>query len=263
MVLLTRQIDSWRENLLKHDIHIEYFDPYALYIFQGTVHLAENTLALHDNPLWYRSLSRLFALFAYTNAIQEDIWHMELDVMVYGPFDILEEPKQTSFVQATNVETIASIGYIKYAEALNLTASLGDYIRANERRGFFNEMEILSQMQRDGLISTLPYLPSHIGDPQVTANKYLFDPASYGQYIGGTPHNGGKPGWVEDRHHIGRAIINKEIVVEFDIMKRPLVRTPSGKSFPLFNLHIHNKRTEEYYSLYKWSPSCTPIKADS
>lgn len=242
IVILTPQVKEWKEALLRHNIwstDAEYFNPESLVDYKQLQSLAFQALGHEKNPLWHTSLSRLAALLAYANAIQEDIWHIEMDVMVYAPFEVLSKPSQTSFVRATDKEVIASVGFIKHDTAQELLRLITQNVLNRRGQGFFNEMEVLSDLQHNGIINTLPYLPSH-------SSRYLCDPASYGQYLGGTPHNNATPGWVEARHHIGNAIIRGEISVERNEAGYPIVKLPDGKIYPLFNLHVHNKKTHEY-----------------
>jgi hypothetical protein len=76
----------------------------------------------------------------------------------------------------------------------------------------------------------------------------VFDAASYGQWIDGTPKTAGVP-FASDHHVVGRALLAGEIEVGWDAQRRaPWVRAIAGPGLPatpavaLANLHIHSKR---------------------
>lgn len=86
----------------------------------------------------------------------------------------------------------------------------------------------------------LPCLP--FGEQSKNFDKFnmLFDPTSYGQYLGGT-NNGHNIGYFSIEHYVGREISNKNIEVVLRD-KRPYVKY-SNIEIPLFNLHIQNKKS--------------------
>jgi len=84
----------------------------------------------------------------------------------------------------------------------------------------------------------LPCVPSGEYSQNFEALQAVFDPTSYGQYLGGT-NNGHPEGYCEYRHFVGKDIIDKKIEVKFD--KAPYVLF-DNKQIPIFNLHVHNKK---------------------
>jgi len=77
----------------------------------------------------------------------------------------------------------------------------------------------------------------------------LFDPASYGQLVGGTQSEG--PGAKPQDHYIGRWLIaNPQYSViwkEENRLKIPYLNYGSG--IKINNLHIHSKNLHKYMSL--------------
>jgi len=66
----------------------------------------------------------------------------------------------------------------------------------------------------------------------------LFDPGSYGQFLGGT-NNGHGPGFTDSEHFIGDHINQGKIKkVEF------VDGCPFVDGIKLFNLHVHSKNLE-------------------
>ena len=104
---------------------------------------------------------------------------------------------------------------------------------------------------------------------------HIFDPGSYGQFVGGT-HRSSNPGFTDGSHIVGQAIrmsngVSPECSVEMrcktrantssatpesyhpfknaSCMTAPHVRCKQSQPWvPLFNLHVHNKKTEMYSS---------------
>ena len=81
----------------------------------------------------------------------------------------------------------------------------------------------------------------------------LFDPSSYGQFLGGTHANGGNDaGKVHpDSTHriVDEFIVSNAIRVVFDLSRNqyPVVYDKaSGQQYRLNNLHIHSKQLEKF-----------------
>ena len=74
-------------------------------------------------------------------------------------------------------------------------------------------------------------------------HHYIFDPGSYGQYLGGT-NNGHGSGFIDQKHMIGSAMLAEEINAEFN--DRPYVIRMDGERFQIFNLHVHSKNLERF-----------------
>ena len=108
-----------------------------------------------------------------------------------------------------------------------------------------HEMSILKLFTREeeNNINYFPTLPS---DRQEYG--MIFDPASYGQWLGGTNHKhcgvGHPPGYIEPDHYIGQAINKGDISITMEdglpYVKNNLSISAHNK-FPLANLHIHTK----------------------
>lgn len=80
---------------------------------------------------------------------------------------------------------------------------------------------------------------------------YLFDPAFWGQYVGGTPHGDG-PGFSAAHHWIGHDLCAGRYSIAWEIdelgRKVPFVTAhedPNAK-WPIFNLHIHSKKITDF-----------------
>lgn len=83
----------------------------------------------------------------------------------------------------------------------------------------------------------LPCLPFGPFSENFQKLQYVFDPTSYGMYIGGS-NNSHPPKFIDSNHYVGAALQAGLIEIKFD--KVPVILY-NEKEIPLFNLHIHNK----------------------
>lgn len=100
-----------------------------------------------------------------------------------------------------------------------------------------------------------PKLLDHV--PTENLSRYLgelgclFDAASWGQYVGGTPHGEG-PGFCASHHWIGNDLHHHRYAIAWDMDRRgrrvPFItsREAPGVRWPLFNLHVHSKRIADF-----------------
>jgi hypothetical protein len=101
-----------------------------------------------------------------------------------------------------------------------------------------SEMSLLHVAHVNNMFCPLPTIPNFHED-----HHYIFDPGSYGQYLGGT-NNGHGSGFIDQKHMIGSAMLAEEINAEFT--DRPYVIRMDGERFPIFNLHVHSKNLERF-----------------
>ena len=113
-----------------------------------------------------------------------------------------------------------------------------DYLQ-NIKSKELNEMKLLHLIyeKNKNLFNLLNIKPGR--------SKYIFDPASYGQYLTGTKDKFTKK-FIDERHLVGKEISSKKIFPYFH-KKKPFVKT-SGKNYELINLHIHSKKLNKYKS---------------
>jgi len=177
---------------------------------------------------------------------------MEYDNVVYGNPNFLDKlPKGIYFSQVG--PGIGSAGFMcsndldatkKFRdELINLLKEGQDFLAKKIRTHHLYEMEMI-----DYLISQhreFKYLPLFPSDDLYRECGYVFDGASYGQFLGGT--NQGHPsGHYELHHHVGNRMAKGEIKVEYKDFT-PTV-TDKGIKATIFNLHIHNKSVIEAFT---------------
>jgi hypothetical protein len=114
-----------------------------------------------------------------------------------------------------------------------------------------NEMFLMRQYGLDfsWRLQNLPTMPFGEFSENINLFNSLFDPASYGQFVGGTRSEG--PGAKPQDHYIGRWLTEKpEHTISW--------REENGRRIPYLNyrngvkinnLHIHSKNLHKYMSV--------------
>lgn len=203
---------------------------------------------------------RLFLLAAYLKSRnQKDVWHIENDNLIYGSFEEISQhlnrnrvtccymgPKYTVWNLVFTPEPRLLYEAMRwYVERL---AEGNDHLCKSLGIDMVHEMTVMSQY---GNLSFLPSLPN-----EGTIEGYYFDPASYGQYIGGT-NNGHPPGFRDTvNHDIGRSFGTLWSDAYFDGKAAFVVGQDNAamrhiRPYPLFNLHVHNKFKMKELSTYE------------
>jgi hypothetical protein len=108
-----------------------------------------------------------------------------------------------------------------------------------------HEMRMMSLLRTEsGLAASLP---TTVASARETGSAYIFDPASYGQYVDGVPAEPGVA-YAGDHHRVGRELLSGNYRLRWDAQQRiPLVASSGdGSECPLATLHIHSKRLERW-----------------
>ncbi len=199
------------------------------------------------NPLWQASIFRIFLIRDAIKFLDiSSCYHFDSDVLLF--MDSSEfEPTISDFdglyITPCNkneyVFGFSRFGSLAKTEAIcKILYKLifNPFLRYFYYVDMPNEMQLLAGIakRKPELIKTLNIIPSK------EAN-FLFDPSSYGQYLGGT-HAGHQPGFTQKSHIIGEQIINENIT-PLMIEDKPYVLR-DGEKYPLINLHIHSKKTK-------------------
>lgn len=250
-------IDKEANIYFSSDFHSNYTEVTHLPISEITSELTNEVKAINIykntnyelNPLWSTSLLRIFYLLDMSKALEINSFiHFDLDVLIYKPFEDLQKYMVKNTLNITPLNKDELIFGYSYSDGLSnyskITHALFDNIEAEALSSNqpLNEMKMLAKVysQNPELFNLLPSLPN-------SDQGYLFDPASYGQYIGGLD---GKPRtifskpWAGSHHYVGNAILKKEITVKFK-HRKPLA-VQGKKSFELANLHIHSKNLRKF-----------------
>lgn len=216
----------------------------------------KNTI-FENNPLWITSLVRIFYLYELKKLLNlKQVVHFDNDVLIYKPFDEIENYFSTTklnITQANDKKLIFGYSYFENDEVLKNICDLiiekykygiDNNWRFNSKKPF-NEMQMLGYIENNHkfLFHILPSLPYQAYN---NSHKMIFDPAGYGQFLDGTDNNKKKffqKGYFSLNDFIGAEIIAKRISIYFN--KSPVVGW-EGKKFKLVNLHVHSKRLHKF-----------------
>ena len=205
----------------------------------------------YKDPFWLLTLMRLYVVYYYVkeNNISEFV-HMEYDNITYNSCDHLQKlPPGIYFTQVG--PQCGSAGFMfcnslkhfeKFISRLNNLLSQGQ-----NRVKQFTSYDHISEMIMIDLIHThsndINYLPLLPSDEYYDILNYVYDGASYGQFLGGT-NNGHSKGWYGSHHYVGQQIQQKNITkINIPEDSRPLQPVLDYKHHTanIFNLHMHNK----------------------
>jgi len=208
--------------------------------------------------MWQGSCYRLFYIERLMKVLGlKDVLHFDNDVLLYdNPERIIDHCKKLykdfTITAHSNDEVVFGMSYIpEYGCLSSLTAYIEDELSEGwaylqqKYQGWPNEMRLLSQVTS----SFLPILPIELtNNSQRYSAGYetfqaVFDPSSYGQFLGGT-YGEQKPGWFGKHHTIGKAIADGSVQVAFENGGPVLHRFAS--KIKINNLHIHSKKTKDF-----------------
>jgi hypothetical protein len=219
-----------------------------------------------EKDFWTITVTRLFYI---ANFLDKEGWinvyHFENDVLLYTDLSKHENTfkhlyKDLAITVGGPDKCMTGFMFIKSSEALkhmikyfmNLLKTLRvQDIRKQYGMDMVNEMTLIRAYSKDfpDKIKFLPILP--FGEFSQDYDKFnsIFDPASWGQYVGGTLD--GMPGAMPDDHYIG-LLLRKH--PEYDVIWK---EEENGK-VPYFkfdkqevkinNLHVHSKNLHLYTS---------------
>jgi hypothetical protein len=197
---------------------------------------------------WHLTSLRLFVLHAYLKRTNtRRCVHIENDVMVYANANSVRwHPDRMSVVYDAPTRVIPSVVWIPTPDTLG--AALQNY------DGSKNDMENLARAD----LERLPIFPDNwtlgsppfVHDVQVMTRTYpeydyIFDGAAIGQYLGG----------VDPRNQSGdtRGFVNETCLLNYShypvswVSGFPMLHV-AGRTYRIFNLHIHSKRLEDFAS---------------
>jgi hypothetical protein len=101
-----------------------------------------------------------------------------------------------------------------------------------EMRGLY-----LSYLENKEKFNLLPSLPEE-------SQNILFDPLSFGQYLGGRHYKRFSKGYLDREHKTYNYMTNKTIVPKYE--QGTAMLFCNNKSIELANLHIHSKKLKKF-----------------
>ena len=225
-----------------------------------------------SNPVpvefWRYSTERLFALHAFLdeNSLTE-VFHFENDVLIFTDLQRLAPAvsrlySHLAITPLSDTAVTTGMLYIKDPSSLeHLCSSILEQLVTGSTRqtvetygGMVNDMTLMHDYRMRhgpenlGLLPILPRGPYSDGARDLGG---IFDPASWGQYVDGTPtpHNQ-PPGFTDREHFIGKELLGKRHEIIWRNTNgshgEPFVVTDDTTTTKLMTLHVHSKRLERY-----------------
>lgn len=217
-----------------------------------------------QNPLWRTSLERFFYIKNFININKiSNVVHFDNDVLIYqnvaNIYDILKNNiPSIGLTPHKSNELVCGFMYISNPDSLNKLceyllhlAVLGEYELTARLGSMPHEMRLLGEVKntQPDIITELPVSPIPPGDNLFDKFNVVFDPSSYGQYIGGTHANRGEDKFInhlQSRHRY----IDMYIDIDYSPSFNTVLKTPflsyRDQQIPIFNLHIHSKQLHLY-----------------
>jgi hypothetical protein len=237
-------------------IPIEYLQP---------IEISNISYYLNDqNPLWRTSLERFFYIKNFINDNNiNNVIHFDNDVLIYQDVDTIKDILKTNIPNIGITphkanELVCGFMYINNPDSLNKLcehllrlAVLGEFQLNAQLGSMPHEMRLLGEVKntQPGIITELPVSPISPGDNLFDKFNIVFDPSSYGQYIGGTHANGGGDRFenhLRSRHRYIDMYIDIKYLPSFDMLLKAPFLSYEGQQIPIFNLHIHSKQLHLY-----------------
>ena len=222
------------------------------------------------NPLWESSLIRIFAIrdLASRYSIQ-DIIHFDNDVLIYAKADEVAKlfaKDKVNITRSNEKSLVFGYSYFHDFKILDkLCNRLYELIMINIcdknwKSKPINEMRLLQMIYGE-----MPEFFNILNSYPLKNNAYVFDPAIYGQIVGGShfrprrffPKSVYRVGYIDTRRRYlprgGWLDLSHEVADKFlaDNTKLffknrvPFLKNKNG-TFKIANLHIHSKELRKY-----------------
>tara|TARA_B100001057_G_C22842909_1_gene947804 strand:- start:1577 stop:2425 length:849 start_codon:yes stop_codon:yes gene_type:complete len=202
-----------------------------------------------QNPLWSSSMMRIFYINDVANYFKLDSYvHFDSDVLIFKSFTNLSHLfKKNKFNITPLMKEFLVFGYsfienrFIFSEIVEIISDILSNSRKYEEEFYsgnrLNEMKALyiASVINPKLFNLLPVLPD---------KDLVFDPGSYGQYLGGVHYKKFSKNYVNPEHIVGNSLINKEIYIENKGRAPKVIK--DEKSYDIVNLHVHKKNLKKF-----------------
>lgn len=206
---------------------------------------------LDSNPLWKTSLQRIFYLYEIANHFNIDKFiHFDNDVIVFKSFNTINTIFENSKINITKLSKDMLIFGYSYIGSLETYKKVCDsLINIYENKKFYEDkyydgkslVEMrglyLSYLEENKFFNILPTLPKE-------NNNFLFDPGSYGQYLGGLHNKRFSKKYIDKDHQTYDLMNSKDILPVYEGGKAYI--NFDNQKIDLVNLHVHSKKLEKY-----------------
>jgi len=210
---------------------------------------------------WFTSLVRLIAIDAYMSAINDEVIHIESDVLISSdfPFEKFKHlPRNIAYPIISQKSAIASILYLRDSKASRVLAE--KIISSVRENSYATDMQILADLyfENPDLVQPLAIGPQYSKE---IYNSYdhsilfaemdlsrsvlcgIIDGSDIGQYLfGQDPRNlwGKRALRQENKNHFLKP---RSLDFSYSNKRQFLNLTSQFKVFPIFAVHIHSKNT--------------------
>ena len=206
----------------------------------------------NNNPLWESSLLRIFYLYELANYLKcNSFVHFDSDVLLYKSFTDISENMINNKLNITPLTKDFLVFGYSYIDNLSIYDDICEsvlkiyknpkYYEENYYEGKkIIEMKALyiAYHQNPEWFNLLPIHPKD-------AKNFIFDPASYGQYIGGVDKKMFSKKFIDGKHLVSSDLRTK--VIKPKITKNIPSVGYEDKNFDLVNLHVHSKKLKNYF----------------
>lgn len=204
-----------------------------------------------SNLLWESSFLRIFYLYELAKKLGIDNFiHFDCDVLTYKPFESIKNSFVEGKINITPVNEMFlnfSYSYINDIEnfkkicvcLIEILSNSKHYEKKYYAGKRLNEMIMLNiaYIKNPDCFNLLSVLPEE-------NIEFIFDPGSYGQYLGGVDKSPFSKKYINDEHYAGRNIIKYGYVIKFND-GFPVVIS-NYHEYKLVNLHIHKKNLSKF-----------------
>ena len=253
-------ITNCKNEKIKNKYGVQFISP----DFTNKKYLKSKKINFHSFPnkeFWLYSLARFFFIedFVTQNKIENFVIY-ENDILIYYDLKKLINTlsslyQNIAFTIGDDIRATTGFSFFKSYNDLSVmnhdiitiiedTDKMED-IRKNYSECCPSEMVFIRKISKEkDYIKSLPIFPN---EKYFNELGFVFDPASYGQFLGGTPAvNGNKKTFIDDITYIGKKLLSGEYNVIFHEKKCPFLIDKNGNKSKIYNLHIHSKKLENF-----------------
>lgn len=203
------------------------------------------------NLLWETSLYRIFYLYEAAKYINMNRFiHFDCDVVIYKSFDELTNQFDRGKINITPLnELFLNFSYSFFDNMQYLELVCDEILKILKNSTFYENKYYQGKKLNEMILMNIAYIknPEFFKLLEVlpgSDNDVIFDPGSYGQYIGGTHNKRFSKNFINIDHYVGREILKDGFKVSFE-NKKPFINH-SKQIFELANLHVHSKNLYKY-----------------
>lgn len=204
-----------------------------------------------SNLLWEASLLRIFYLYEFAKYLKiKSFVHFDNDVVLYKSFEEVENLNDRNRFNITPLTNNFLVFGYSFIENLELYDDICEKIlkiyqnSSSYENEYYNGKKIIEMKalyivynENPDLFNLLPIHPKQ-------NSKYIFDPASYGQFLSGTHNKKLSKKFTDIEHILGPDLRTKNLKPKYKNSNASV--DFEGRNIELVNLHIHSKKLSKY-----------------